>query len=524
MSRPNRQCRSSSRAGAIALLLLATLAVVAPQAAEASVKFDVQGRWTCDNRGSVAPISGARVELFRERFSLIPDEKITTRHLGADGRYDIKVSASDNFDLYVKVLLHDDDGVELENWYSPFTWEIQTPTKGSHSGVVGFGTRQISADNGTGTPKCAIWQGAHNAYGDYTRVIGAKPPDRNYEIEADFPCCGVPFTTLSSTQWPDNYSPGAGYTTSFHEFAHSFRHSFDGGTFHFLYDVGRVGYLNFHSTCKQTNEGFAFNEGWAEYWQGAGCNSGPEDHRVEGKVANALTALERCSSRPAMVRVLRENPGSIHSFDEFRARWAAQNGNRFCPATGGLALAEPPVANAQALTRQIESQITAQRQLVAALSRKAAKARVAARHPGRCRVGHCQQAVQTLVAPTMLATRAKQAQLVLDRLEEALAAARKAKFDPTAAQGFANRVDAEDAQLRTASQKLVLAGLKKGLGEVKSEPGFAKGRSSGLYKGLQRQASSLDRVRRNGGALPAGTEDLVEPPSAFEDGAKKVGP
>ena len=83
-------------------------------------------------------MSGARVELFRER-SYWRDEKITTRHLGADGRYSIPVKASGNFDLYVKILLHDDDGVELENWYSPFTWETTTSTKQQPLGHRGPG-------------------------------------------------------------------------------------------------------------------------------------------------------------------------------------------------------------------------------------------------------------------------------------------------------------------------------------------------------------------------------------------------
>jgi len=36
-------------------------------------------------------------------------------YTGSDGSYDINVNASDNFTLYIKLLLTDDRGVELEN-------------------------------------------------------------------------------------------------------------------------------------------------------------------------------------------------------------------------------------------------------------------------------------------------------------------------------------------------------------------------------------------------------------------------
>ena len=62
----------------------------------------------------MTPVAGARVELWRDR-SFLPDEKITRRYTGSDGSYDINVNASDNFTLYIKLLLTDDRGAELEN-------------------------------------------------------------------------------------------------------------------------------------------------------------------------------------------------------------------------------------------------------------------------------------------------------------------------------------------------------------------------------------------------------------------------
>jgi hypothetical protein len=91
------------------------------------------------------------------------------------------------------------------------------------------------------------------------------------------PTAGVPFSPYTDIFWPAGYSPtkNIGTTTkpvirsvAQHEFAHTVRHALDGDTAHFLLDSGRFWYLRSHSgsSCEQTNHGFAFNEGWAEYW------------------------------------------------------------------------------------------------------------------------------------------------------------------------------------------------------------------------------------------------------------------
>ena len=255
-------------------------------------------------------MSGARIELWRSR-SYWRDEKITSRHLGADGRYSIPVKASDNFDLYVKVLLHDDDGVELENWYSPFTWETTTSNKRSRSGTVDLGTWQIGKD-GSGTPKCAIWQGVHNAYGNYRQIIGSRPPS-NIKIEAEFPCCGTPFTTTNTIRWPGGYAVRANYSVPFHEFAHSVRHSLDGNFGHFLLDAARYQYPQTHTSCKVTNQGFAFNEGWAEYWAGDYSTCSPR-HQLQpggqrgGRAGPARALLQPPGHGPGAAREPRADP------------------------------------------------------------------------------------------------------------------------------------------------------------------------------------------------------------------------
>src|SRR5436305_3970977 len=328
--RSSRDLRSRARRGVLGLLGAMALLAVAPAASDATVNFNVTGKWVCNNRGTVSPIAGARVELWHS-IDYWFDDKLGSTHAASDGSFNFGVQADSNFDLYAKVVLNDDKGVSLGNWYSFSDWDIETSTVGSHSGTVNLGTWQLSKDNGSGTPRCAVWQGAHNAYADYQKVVGSRPPDSHYSISADFPCCGTPFTTTDTTRWPGGYQtgqggdPDGGFSVNFHEFAHSVRHSFDGNFAHFLVDVARFNYAQNHNLCSHTNNGFAFNEGWAEYWAHTlqTCTSNTADYTYEGNVATALNGLEQCSSRATLVRVLRENPGSIHSYSEFKAKWDA---------------------------------------------------------------------------------------------------------------------------------------------------------------------------------------------------------
>lgn len=228
----------STRRLIVALAAAAALLALSPAASNAAVNFNVKGKWTCSNRGTVVPLNGARAELWRE-ISFWPDDKLGSQPTGSGGSFNFGVRAGSNFDLYVKLVLNDDRGVNLGDWYSFSDWDTQTSTTGSHSGVVNLGTWQISKDSGRGTPKCAIWQGAHNAFADYKQVVGATPPSGHYSINADFPCCGTPFTTLDNTRWPSGYQtgngsgdPGGPFSVNFHEFAHSVRHSFDGNFLH----------------------------------------------------------------------------------------------------------------------------------------------------------------------------------------------------------------------------------------------------------------------------------------------------
>src|SRR3954464_10147844 len=101
----------------VALLGALALLAMTPAASDAAVHFNVTGKWTCNNRGTVSPIAGARVELWHS-IDYWFDDNLGSTHVANDGSFNFSVQSGSNFDLYAKVVLNDDNGVSLGNWYS----------------------------------------------------------------------------------------------------------------------------------------------------------------------------------------------------------------------------------------------------------------------------------------------------------------------------------------------------------------------------------------------------------------------
>ena len=520
---------------AVATLSLLALVAAGPASALASVSFEVKGKWLCNNRGTVTPLSSARVELWRPGgFSTLwIDEKLGATHTNSSGAYSFSVRADSNFDLYVKVVMNDDQGVHLGDWYSFSDWDTETPTTGSHAGLMDLGTYEIWRENGAGTPNCAAFQGAHNAYQNYKQVIGSAPPDSNYLISSDYPCCGVPFTTLDTTHWPDGYETGSGpksedggYSVNFHEFGHSIRHSFDGGTLHFLYDAARFGYAKSHYLCLVSNEGFAFNEGWAEFWAHtpAFCGGDGTNFNQEGNVANALTGLEKCANRQTMVRVLRENPEAIHSYNEFKTKFFNIVGPRACLITsvGGNRAVENTIGAAQLLGKA-EGQIAAEAQLISNMSRRMALVRTRALRPGRCMKSQCAPGIERLIEPSALDTKIAQAKLLEERLQSGLAAARSAIDGPESAQlKLFETLESERAAFESANQALLIKGLQQSLTAIKAQPGFAPALATARYHTITRRLTSLTNAHNRHASTPAAIATLFATPQAPSDAVRHV--
>ncbi len=341
----------------------------------------------------------------------------------------------------------------------------------------------------------------------------------------------MPFTTLDRTQWPGGYETGyrgdadGGYSVNFHEFAHSVRHSFDGSFLHFLSDAASFGYAKNHELCLVSNEGFAFNEGWAEFWAHtpATCGAGT-DFNQEGNVAAALTGLEKCASRAAMVKVLQENPGTIHSYEQFKTKFFALVGQRACliSSIGGLQAVEGTIAAAPLLAGA-ETQIATLTKSIGTMSRRTALVRSHAQTSAKCSKRNCLTGLEQATEPSALSAEIAQAKLVKERLQSGLAAARSVINGPESAQlKLFEKLDAERASFERANQAILIAGLQQGIRAVKSKPGLAAARASAGYRTMSRRLASLIAARKRGAATPTALTTLFSPPQIPTDSSRRV--
>lgn len=316
------------------ILVTAALAVTASlPASSLADRTEFRVQFACNDRGMVYPLPGARVDIRKRGWDILPkwfdDDVMASTHTDGDGRAAFIV-AGDEDDFYFRLHLDDGAGVRVEDWYALWAWYADTATNQNDVPVQDYGTQGIG--NGTIAPECAVFEGARRAYHDYWAEIGERPPYGSLKINVNSPSGGTPFARYTTIHWPPRYPTGSApgsFTTSMHEFAHTFRHAFDGSFTHFLKDVVDFKYLQRHSACKEvSSSAFAFNEGWAEYWSGSYAPAPncpglqPDNYRVEGNVAAALTTLDRrCPGvdRPQMVDVLRRNRGRIHSFENFQS-------------------------------------------------------------------------------------------------------------------------------------------------------------------------------------------------------------
>ena len=242
-------------------------------------------------------------------------------------------------------------------------------------------------------------------------------------------------------------------------------------------------------------------------------------------MATALTGLESCANRATMVRVLRENPGTIHSYNEFKTKFFNIVGPRACliSTITGITDVEPSFSAAQ-LTGQVQSQITAVQQLIARLSRQAVRARTFARNPGICSTtGRCVAGLENLIEPSALTAQLAQARLVLSRLQGGLRAAQAVNFLPDFAQR--NLYDALTSDRRTfdrANQLIVINGLKQSVRTINSEPGFGRARSTTAFRTLNSRLSLLTRLRTRGAAIPSSLTTLFSTPEPPTDATRRV--
>jgi hypothetical protein len=313
-----------------------SLVLIAPVAAD-DYHVHASGDLAClDNGGTPIPIAHARVELMDSDAdgSTIFDDTMDTKLTDDNGHFELDGRGGDpgsygwsKPDVYVRVSLTDDSAFPVQltdELGGPRSWDSPEHDHDNSEGNVGIGSFTWGTSHSTdqnNSSQCGVWLAGRRAYLDFLGLTGNQYPPFHYDIEYwSGVVSGTPWTNLETTHWPIHYHSSA----TKHEFGHAARHSSDGNIDEFNLDVVRFVYAQYHSDhCNTHNEGFAFNEGWAEYWAGTindcGRAAGTFDSHVEADVANFLRYVETCvGGRGGMLRVLHEHPGGVHSIDDMR--------------------------------------------------------------------------------------------------------------------------------------------------------------------------------------------------------------
>jgi hypothetical protein len=318
----------------------------------------------CRDNGNEFPLAHATVELWNDwsgaHFS---DSKLGESETDANGYFSIDFSFNGTAKLFAKFVLRNlstesGSGVHVGNLIGDDNWSTADIAA---SGDVDIGNWWVGTNFGQNSSSCAVFAGADGAYRDYENQhefpADQLPPSGIYGVQIlDALTAGVPWTDLGNTHWPPGFSPGDNSprvpvpVVSLHEFSHTVRQWFDakGDGAHWLGDVVSFSYTQFHSCDKVTNDGFAFNEGWAEFWAKSYCpGANPNAKDVEGNVAGALDAISKCldvvakgiplypKGHEVMTEVLQwADKGTIHTYDDFVAQLAnfiAAKGHAYSP-------------------------------------------------------------------------------------------------------------------------------------------------------------------------------------------------
>ena len=297
--------------------------------------FVIRGTVTCVTPRGTFELAGAEVEIFRYRWWW-SDDRVAVTSTDKGGMYRVSVQADDAGEYYARVRLTDGQHVYLEEAVNSSTWSQDSPRESNDRAEI-IADFELKKDDGGGTPECEIWAGVKTAYEEYQTTIGGDPPETNYKVLL-WKTIQVPYSFLATINWPENYSPGFSsgdpferFRTSFHEFGHTVRHSLDGDWNHLVNDASAFTYVQFHDFCEHPigigPTGFAFNEGWADFWSNVGrsCLGEEDNFDLEGNVARDLLALAKCPGvgRKGMVSILMQGQNIIHSQDEFRDRFQA---------------------------------------------------------------------------------------------------------------------------------------------------------------------------------------------------------
>jgi len=332
---PRHGRRHSFAATVAAAAVAAVVAVgLAPAAVDGRKTITATGRFLCQTAdGGTEPIAGSEIRLMNRNAVPAIDERMGVSTTAADGSFrvrgrggDLGIGRGTRPDPYVRLMYrsngaqHDLD-VEISR---PILRKLtgyrgdKTATRKNEKRDVNYGTVTITS------LECQAYVAFRAAMVDFHRRTGMNTPGGRLPVRTRVLLHGRTAYTL----YDAIKLPRKAYVTrelGLHELAHVVRHVLDGNAIHFGVDVVRFGYTRNHRCELESNQGYAFNEGWAAFWANEcrGRTVAPVDnYRVEGNVASGLRQLQlRCRTTDRqMVEVLAQSPGAVHSYPEFQRR------------------------------------------------------------------------------------------------------------------------------------------------------------------------------------------------------------
>jgi hypothetical protein len=336
------------------------LKTAAPDPADTCRKVRAKGQLLFKNeKGKLVGLARAQVKLMDEDFGPT-DETMDVGMTDANGFFDLTGKAKDSNcvgagckrpDPYVEFVLLDPNRIDIRDPLGN-TARTQTSTRPDTCGTVDFGKQKW----GGAELEPILFSFGEDAYTQFTTQTGDKRvPANDGVVEIEYPTVFIhnkPYTTYTTIHWNWHGDSKTDFGAVHHEFGHRIRHTADGSVDHLSEDMLRFHYARNHKRDEVTNEGFAFNEGWANYvhsvlrfgdikptWNGT--NKGDN---VQGDVASQLQALSNsCGGLKALWSTLRDAPKkSIHSIDEFRAEFMKKNPSCTVPDPGGTPTITPP--------------------------------------------------------------------------------------------------------------------------------------------------------------------------------------
>lgn len=225
----------------------------------------------------------------------------------------------------------------MNDFHNPRSENVDIPRGTTSAGVLDTGTLTLTSLD------CELFETGARTLEEHARTIGIDPPSpddlrikRWEDVFDGTHYAYYDYVVISKGFRRDYRSSLARQDTLQHEFGHTLRHAADGDAGHWGWDNFRWAYARTHSGNEVFNEHYAFNEGWAQYWEctfagrETACPLITTDNPGvrfldwnELQIGARLLVMGRMRGvgHRAMLNILINNPGSIHTLYEFEQKY-----------------------------------------------------------------------------------------------------------------------------------------------------------------------------------------------------------